>query len=142
MTDPSATQHSFRPPDFRKRRHHDRTPDPTPHVTAPTSPHGSTLLPPSGTAAAGPAAPPAPGPAAGRLPEAGCGGFSSAQRPNRDGREPGLWLLLAATAGLYLWNLSASGYANDFYAAAVKAGTESWKAVAVRVARLEQRDHG
>ena len=41
---------------------------------------------------------------------------------------PGLWLLLAATAALYLWNLSASGYANDFYAAAVKAGTESWKA--------------
>ena len=29
---------------------------------------------------------------------------------------------------LYLWNLSASGYANDYYAAAVKAGTESWKA--------------
>ena len=29
---------------------------------------------------------------------------------------------------LYLWNLSASGYANDFYAAAVQAGTQSWKA--------------
>ncbi|GMA20484.1 hypothetical protein GCM10025862_25050 [Arsenicicoccus piscis] len=30
---------------------------------------------------------------------------------------------------LYLWDLSASGYGNDFYAAAVKSGTESWKAL-------------
>ena len=29
---------------------------------------------------------------------------------------------------LYLWNLTASGYANEFYSAAVKSGTESWKA--------------
>ena len=28
----------------------------------------------------------------------------------------------------YLWNLTASGYANSFYAAAVQAGTKSWKA--------------
>jgi len=41
---------------------------------------------------------------------------------------PALWALLLATAALYLWNLSASGYANDYYAAAVKSGTESWKA--------------
>ncbi len=41
---------------------------------------------------------------------------------------PALWLLLAGTALLYLWDLSASGYANEYYAAAVKAGTESWKA--------------
>ncbi len=41
---------------------------------------------------------------------------------------PTLWGLLAATAALYLWNLSASGYANDFYAAAVKAGTQDLKA--------------
>ena len=39
-----------------------------------------------------------------------------------------MWGLLAVTAVLYLWNLSASGYANDFYAAAVKAGTEDLKA--------------
>jgi 4-amino-4-deoxy-L-arabinose transferase-like glycosyltransferase len=39
-----------------------------------------------------------------------------------------LAVLLAGTAVLYLWNLSASGYANDFYAAAVQAGTQSWKA--------------
>jgi 4-amino-4-deoxy-L-arabinose transferase-like glycosyltransferase len=36
--------------------------------------------------------------------------------------------LLGLTAVLYLWGLSRSGYANDFYAAAVKAGTQSWKA--------------
>ena len=38
------------------------------------------------------------------------------------------WLLLAATAALYLIDLTNSGTANDFYAAAVKSGTESWKA--------------
>ncbi|MFF5783885.1 ArnT family glycosyltransferase [Streptomyces sp. NPDC012693] len=36
--------------------------------------------------------------------------------------------LLAVTTALYLWNLSASGYANSFYSAAVQAGSESWKA--------------
>jgi 4-amino-4-deoxy-L-arabinose transferase-like glycosyltransferase len=36
--------------------------------------------------------------------------------------------LLAATAVLYLWNLTASGYGNSFYAAAVQAGTQSTKA--------------
>jgi 4-amino-4-deoxy-L-arabinose transferase-like glycosyltransferase len=40
----------------------------------------------------------------------------------------GLAVLLVGTAVLYLWNLGASGYANDFYAAAVQAGTKSWKA--------------
>ncbi|MFF0457488.1 ArnT family glycosyltransferase [Nocardia africana] len=42
---------------------------------------------------------------------------------------PGLLVLLVATAFLYLWGLSASGWANDFYAAAVQAGTQSWKAL-------------
>jgi 4-amino-4-deoxy-L-arabinose transferase-like glycosyltransferase len=36
--------------------------------------------------------------------------------------------LLAGTGLLYLWRLSASGYGNEFYAAAVQAGTHSWKA--------------
>ncbi|MCZ4520644.1 glycosyltransferase family 39 protein [Rhodococcus ruber] len=40
----------------------------------------------------------------------------------------GLLVLLAATATLYLWNLTASGYANSFYAAAVQAGTKDWTA--------------
>ncbi|MFJ6854020.1 ArnT family glycosyltransferase [Streptomyces sp. NPDC091271] len=35
-------------------------------------------------------------------------------------------LLVVALA--YLWNLSASGYANSFYSAAVQAGSQSWKA--------------
>ncbi len=39
-----------------------------------------------------------------------------------------LIVLLAVTAAAYLWDLSASGYANSFYAAAVQAGTKSWKA--------------
>jgi 4-amino-4-deoxy-L-arabinose transferase-like glycosyltransferase len=37
--------------------------------------------------------------------------------------------LLLATAVLYLCNLSASGYANSFYSAAVQAGSQSWKAL-------------
>ncbi|MFI5840756.1 ArnT family glycosyltransferase [Catenuloplanes sp. NPDC051500] len=40
-----------------------------------------------------------------------------------------LAVLLAGTALLYLWNLSSSGYANSFYAAAVQAGSQSWKAL-------------
>ena len=41
---------------------------------------------------------------------------------------PALVGLLALTAFLYLINLSRNGWANDFYAAAVEAGTRSWKA--------------
>ncbi len=41
---------------------------------------------------------------------------------------PSLLGLLLATALLYLWDLGTSGWANDFYAAAVQAGTKSWKA--------------
>jgi 4-amino-4-deoxy-L-arabinose transferase-like glycosyltransferase len=42
---------------------------------------------------------------------------------------PGLWLLLAATAVLYLWGLGRSGWANAFYSAAAQAGSVSWKAL-------------
>jgi 4-amino-4-deoxy-L-arabinose transferase-like glycosyltransferase len=35
---------------------------------------------------------------------------------------------LAATAVLYLWGLGSSGWANEYYAAAAQAGTQSWKA--------------
>ena len=41
---------------------------------------------------------------------------------------PALLGLLLATAVLYIAGLSRSGYANEFYAAAVQAGTKSWKA--------------
>ena len=41
---------------------------------------------------------------------------------------PALFALLGATAVLYLWNLSASGWANTYYSMAVQAGSKSWKA--------------
>src|SRR5581483_10565603 len=41
---------------------------------------------------------------------------------------PALVALLLTTAAAYLYNLTASGDANSFYAAAVQAGTKSWKA--------------
>ncbi|NTY59786.1 glycosyltransferase family 39 protein [Mycolicibacterium sphagni] len=42
---------------------------------------------------------------------------------------PALLTLLALTAVLYLWGLGGAGWANDYYAAAVQAGTQSWKAL-------------
>ncbi|MET0704795.1 MAG: glycosyltransferase family 39 protein [Mycobacterium sp.] len=42
---------------------------------------------------------------------------------------PGLMALLVATAVMYLWALGSLGWANEFYAAAVQAGTQSWKAL-------------
>ncbi|MEV5707801.1 glycosyltransferase family 39 protein [Actinoallomurus sp. NPDC052274] len=41
---------------------------------------------------------------------------------------PALWAVLALATALYGWGLSEGGYANDFYSAAVKSGTQSWKA--------------
>jgi 4-amino-4-deoxy-L-arabinose transferase-like glycosyltransferase len=41
---------------------------------------------------------------------------------------PSLFALLGVAALLYLWDLSASGWANAFYSAAVQAGSTSWKA--------------
>ncbi|MDX2938985.1 ArnT family glycosyltransferase [Streptomyces ipomoeae] len=41
---------------------------------------------------------------------------------------PGFLLSLLLIGGLYTWNLTASGYANSFYSAAVQAGSQSWKA--------------
>jgi 4-amino-4-deoxy-L-arabinose transferase-like glycosyltransferase len=50
--------------------------------------------------------------------------------PDADPRwaRPALLAVLALTALLYLAGLSRDGWANDFYAAAVQAGTKSWKA--------------
>lgn len=42
---------------------------------------------------------------------------------------PALFALLMATAVLYLWNLSANGWANSFYSAAAQAGSQSWTAL-------------
>ncbi|MBC2639955.1 MULTISPECIES: glycosyltransferase family 39 protein [unclassified Rhodococcus (in: high G+C Gram-positive bacteria)] len=49
--------------------------------------------------------------------------------PTRRRWEPwALGALLAGTAVAYIWGLGASGWANSFYAAAVQAGSVSWKA--------------
>jgi 4-amino-4-deoxy-L-arabinose transferase-like glycosyltransferase len=55
---------------------------------------------------------------------------ANTQRAHKDPvwARPSLFALLAVTLVLYLWDLSRNGYANDFYAAAVQAGTKSWKA--------------
>ena len=37
-----------------------------------------------------------------------------------------LAILMAASAFVYLWNLDASGYVNEFYSATAQAGAESW----------------
>ncbi|WP_440900449.1 ArnT family glycosyltransferase [Actinosynnema sp.] len=70
-----------------------------------------------------PASPAAEPPARGRLARLVLGP-ADAPRYAR----PALLVLLAATAALYLWDLTASGYGNSFYAAAVQAGTQDWKA--------------
>jgi len=41
---------------------------------------------------------------------------------------PALAALLIATAVLYLWGLGSLGWANNYYAAAVQAGSQDWKA--------------
>ena len=41
----------------------------------------------------------------------------------------GFGALLVTTAVLYLWNLSASGWANAFYSAAAQAGADNWTAM-------------
>lgn len=50
--------------------------------------------------------------------------------PEQDPRwaRPALLALLAATAVLYFINLTASGWANSFYSAAVQAGSANWEA--------------
>ncbi|MFI2228623.1 glycosyltransferase family 39 protein [Nocardia testacea] len=57
----------------------------------------------------------------------------TAEKPAPPGRTRPQWFtliaLLTGTAVLYLWDLTASGWANQFYSAAVQAGSVSWKAV-------------
>ncbi|HEY3607433.1 MAG TPA: glycosyltransferase family 39 protein [Pseudonocardiaceae bacterium] len=50
-------------------------------------------------------------------------------RPERGHRRLALFVLLGATAVLYLYGLGASGWANSFYSAAVQAATKSWTAM-------------
>ncbi|GGX79413.1 ArnT family glycosyltransferase [Streptomyces fructofermentans] len=44
------------------------------------------------------------------------------------GVRPAFLVALLLIGALYTWNLTASGYANSFYSAAVQAGSQSWKA--------------
>ena len=49
--------------------------------------------------------------------------------PRRTGRDwLALGILMAAAAFVFFWNLTASGYANEFYSAAAQAGSQSWEA--------------
>jgi 4-amino-4-deoxy-L-arabinose transferase-like glycosyltransferase len=52
-----------------------------------------------------------------------------APRRGRVAQRVAVAVLLTATAVLYLWNLSASGWANAFYSAAAQAGGHSWTAM-------------
>jgi 4-amino-4-deoxy-L-arabinose transferase-like glycosyltransferase len=73
----------------------------------------------------GPAAlPPSPPVSEPEAPPEGVGRTADRARWER----PVLATILAATAVLYLWELSASGWGNSFYAAAAQAGSASWKA--------------
>ncbi|HEY0576529.1 MAG TPA: glycosyltransferase family 39 protein [Pseudonocardia sp.] len=56
-------------------------------------------------------------------------GSTPAPAPRTPAERFGLTGLLGTTAMLNLWGLAASGWANSFYAAAVWAGTRSWKAL-------------
>ncbi|MPY53373.1 ArnT family glycosyltransferase [Streptomyces acidicola] len=109
-----------------------------------TPPRGASPAwgPPTGTAAQEPGVPqasrtpsdpapvsaPAPAPGAGE-PKQPLGRRLWRGRPE-DNRwvRPAFLLMLVVIGGLYTWNLTASGYANSFYSAAVQAGSQSWKA--------------
>jgi 4-amino-4-deoxy-L-arabinose transferase-like glycosyltransferase len=52
--------------------------------------------------------------------------FGPAEEPRW--ARPAVWVILVLAAVLYAWGLSKNGYANSFYSAAVKSGTQSWKA--------------
>ena len=57
------------------------------------------------------------------------GSTGASRRAEPAWARPALIALLVCTAVAYLWDLKASGDANSFYAAAVQAGTKSWKAM-------------
>ncbi|MEU2155395.1 glycosyltransferase family 39 protein [Streptomyces sp. NPDC019396] len=111
----------------------------TPGIDAPLPP-GWAFRRPSATAttaSGGPGAPsPPPATAQSPAPEpstsgAAAGGLGRVWRGRADDApwvRPALLGLLLFTAVLYLYDLSASGYANSFYSAAAQAGSESWKA--------------
>ncbi|MFG2355137.1 ArnT family glycosyltransferase [Streptomyces sp. NPDC048521] len=95
----------------------------TTHFDQPTAGQGNTAAwgPP-------PTAPPAAAPGAGEPRQPLARGLWRGRPEDPRWARPALLGLLAATLVLYLYDLSASGYANSFYSAAVQAGSTSWKA--------------
>ncbi|MES9506872.1 glycosyltransferase family 39 protein [Streptomyces sp. NPDC000609] len=81
-----------------------------------------------------PAPPGVPGPPPSTAPAHGLPDRPLAHRVWRGRPEDPRWArpaflaLLLVIGAAYLWNLSASGYANSFYSAAAQAGSRSWKA--------------
>jgi len=71
---------------------------------------------------------PGPAPAAGPLGRGRAARLLRGRPGDPAWARPALLALLAATAVLYLAGLSRNGWANEFYAGAAQAGTESWKA--------------
>ncbi|WP_328537907.1 glycosyltransferase family 39 protein [Streptomyces sp. NBC_00344] len=59
----------------------------------------------------------------------GASGLWRGRNDDRPWVRPAFLALLLLTLVTYLWNLSASGYANSFYSAAAQAGGASWKAL-------------
>ena len=100
---------------------------PTNATSATDASDARTVLPTAPTAPATPATPSVGGAKGGR---AAYGIRRVWRGPEGDPTwaRPALLGLLAATAVFYLWNLTANGYANSFYSAAVQAGADSWKA--------------
>ncbi|WP_392544009.1 glycosyltransferase family 39 protein [Oryzobacter telluris] len=93
----------------------------------------ATLTQPDPTHRAGPPEPapaPLPGPGTSRGSALADRGRRVLRGPEDDAAwaRPALLALLVVTAGAYLYNLTASGWANAFYSAAVQAGSDSWSA--------------
>jgi 4-amino-4-deoxy-L-arabinose transferase-like glycosyltransferase len=63
------------------------------------------------------------------LPDAAEPGPEPAVAEHEKWVRPSVAVLLVATAVLYLWNLASNAWGNSFYAMAVQAGTQSWKAL-------------
>ncbi|MEV6167630.1 glycosyltransferase family 39 protein [Streptomyces sp. NPDC051954] len=75
-----------------------------------------------------PTAPPTPAPVAGEPRQPFVRRLWRGRPEDPSWARPAFLGLLLVTTVLYLYNLSASGWANSFYSAAVQAGSESWKA--------------
>ncbi|MFI8080887.1 glycosyltransferase family 39 protein [Kitasatospora sp. NPDC086009] len=107
-------------------------PQPAPGLPGPAPVPGAAPAPAPAEALFPPCPPPAAGP---KGPASWAGRLRTLAARSWRGRaddprwvRPALLALLAATAVLYLWGLSASGWANSFYSAAAQAGSQSWKA--------------